>query len=241
MNRTDRLLAIITLLQTKKIYNPGQITEELGISRRTVFRDLKAIQEIGIPLEFNRDSGYSIHGNYFLPPVSLSIEEANALSLAEPLVLRFADKSVLEHYRTALAKIKIVLGKSQQLSMEQSSIGAAHYVPDQYAHLLPSTDYLPQLQKAIINRKIVRIVYENAQKELSHRDVEPIGLTFYSLNWHLIGWCHLRQEYRDFRTSRIVDLHVTIRAFLKSDHIKLEEYLADQQRLFNENFPDGLP
>lgn len=240
MNRTDRLMAIITFLQTKKLRSAGQIAERFQISRRTVFRDLKALSEIGIPVHYEPDKGYSIYGDYFLPPISLSAEEANALSLAEPLVLRFADKSVLENYQSALAKIKLVLGHHQQKSMEQSSEGSAHYVPNRFAKLMPSTDYLPQLQTAIIDKQIVHLQYENSNGERSLRDVEPIGLTFYSLNWHLIAWCHLRKEYRDFRTNRIHQLKVTIREFIKKDHIKLEEYLAEQQRKFNETFPEGL-
>lgn len=73
----------------------------------------------------------------------------------------------------------------------------------------------------------MRLEYLNAQDEVSKREVEPIGLTFYSLNWHLIAWCHWRQDYRDFRISRIQDLKITIQPFQKTDHIGLPEHLQN--------------
>ena len=229
MNRVDRLMGIITLLQAKKHLSVPQIAGHFGISERTVFRDLRAIGEIGVPVFFEPEKGYSVGNGFFLPPVSLTVEEANALSIAEPLVVRFADKSIQQHFAAALAKIKLALGRSQREKMEQFQAGTAHFVPDHYAHLMPSTDYLTPLQNAIVNKNIVRIEYINQNEELSTREVEPIGLTFYALNWHLVGWCHLRQAYRDFRTSRIRKLTVTIQPFRKTDHIGLNEYLQNLQ------------
>jgi predicted DNA-binding transcriptional regulator YafY len=88
MNRIDRLMGIITHLQAKKNLTVLQIAEQFSISKRTVFRDLRAIGEIGVPVSFEPEKGYSVGNGYFLPPVSLTVEEANALSLAEPLVFR---------------------------------------------------------------------------------------------------------------------------------------------------------
>jgi predicted DNA-binding transcriptional regulator YafY len=225
MNRIDRLMGIITLLQAKKHRTVGQIAEHFGISERTVFRDLRAIGEIGVPVHFEPEKGYSVGSGFFLPPVSLTVEEANALSLAEPLIVRFADKSVQRHFGSALSKIKMVLGRPQRENLEKTREQTAHFIPDHYAHLMPDSDYLTTLQQAIADKKIVRIEYSNAHGEDSVREIEPIGLTFYSLNWHLVAWCHLRQEYRDFRTSRIRSLRVTMLPFRKTDHIELGDYL----------------
>lgn len=237
MNRIDRLMGIITALQSKKHCTVAQLAAQFAVSERTIFRDLKAIGEIGVPIYYEPEKGYSVASAYFLPPVSLTVEEANALSLAEPLVLRFADRSVLQHYSTALGKIKMVLGRSQREYMEQSMEQAAHFVPDHYAHLMPNTDYLTPLQNAITHKQVVRLEYLNAKDEPSVREVEPIGLTFYSLNWHLVAWCRLRQDYRDFRTSRIQRLQVTLMPFSKNDHISLQTYLEKMQEEIIQN-PD---
>ncbi len=235
MNRIDRLMGIITRLQTKKGLTAPQIAEHFNISERTVFRDLKAISEIGVPVSFEPDKGYSVGSGFFLPPVSLTVEEANALTLAEPLVVRFADKSIQQHFNTALSKIKMVLGRSQREKMEITQAGTAHFVPDHYAHLMPSTDYLIPLQNAIINKNIVKIEYLNQEDYRTERELEPIGLTFYSLNWHLIAWCHTKNAYRDFRTSRIQMLQVTMKPFEKQEHISLNEYLQQIQKEILEN------
>ena len=229
MNRTDRLMGIVSFLQSKKYASVEDIAKRYGISLRTVFRDLRAMGEIGVPIAFEPGQGYYIVNGYFLPPVSLTMEEANALALMEPIVLRFADKSIQEHFETALAKIKLVLGKSQREKLEQTQAQTSHYLPEIFHHLMPDTYYLSPIQNAINNRNILRIEYENAEEERSIREVEPIGLTFYSLNWHLIAWCHLRQAYRDFRVSRIRELTSTIMPFRKKDHLSLNEFLKQME------------
>jgi predicted DNA-binding transcriptional regulator YafY len=225
MNRTDRLMGIVALLQSKKYLTAEAIAERYRISVRTVFRDLRAMAEIGVPIAFEPGQGYYIVNGYFLPPVSLSMEEANALALMEPIVLRFADRSIQQHFETALTKIKLVLSKAQREKLEQTQAQTAHFLPEIYQHLLPETSFLSPIQNAINNQVILRLDYENAEGDRSRREVEAIGLTFYSLNWHLIAWCHLRQEYRDFRISRIKHLTATMMPFRKTDHLSLHAFL----------------
>lgn len=233
MNRTDRLVGIIAQLQAKKHQTAEQIARHFGISVRTVFRDLRAMDEIGVPIGFEAGKGYFIVGGYFLPPVSLTLEEANALALTEPLVLRFADREVAQHVSAALAKIKMAMNSGQREQLEKMQLHTAHYVPDAYAHLMPENNFLTLIQHAILHKTILKIEYENTADEYSRREVEPIGLTFYSLNWHLIAWCHLRQDYRDFRTSRIQKLHATLMPFRKKDHLELNAYLQGLQQPLN--------
>lgn len=218
-------MAVTSLLQAKKHLTAEDIARRFKISVRTVFRDLRALEEIGVPISFEPGKGYFIVKGYFLPPVSLSIEEVNALALMEPIVLRFADRSIHEHFETALAKIKLVLSREQRENLEKTQSRTTHYLPEAYTHLLPDTEYLAIIQQAINNKTILRIEYENRDGDTTKREIEPIGLTFYSLNWHLIAWCHLRNDYRDFRVSRIERLTPTIMPFRKSEHISIQEYL----------------
>lgn len=224
-------MGIVTALQSKKYLFAEQIAEHFGISVRTVFRDLRAMGEIGVPIGFETGKGYFITDGYFLPPVSLTMEEANTLALLEPLVERFADKSARQNFASALSKLKMVLGKTQRKNFEQIQAQTAHYIPEMYLHMLPETTYLTTIQNAIVQKNILRIEYENLNGERSTREVEPIGLTFYSLNWHLIAWCHMRQGYRDFRTSRIQKLAVTMMPFRKHDHIGLKDYLKIMEEM----------
>jgi predicted DNA-binding transcriptional regulator YafY len=88
-----------------------------------------------------------------------------------------------------------------------------------------SFEYLSVLQQSISAGTIIEIEYKNNKEEVSKRSIEPIGLLFYALNWHLIGWCHLRGDYRDFRVSRITRLCNTGKKFTTTDHTDLDTYM----------------
>ncbi len=222
MNRIDRLFGILTLLQSKKYVTGEKIAEKFHISVRSVYRDIKALNEQGIPVSFEPHRGYFIVNGYFLQPVSFSTEEANALLLMESIVSAFADKSIQQHYSTALTKIKSVLRSTQKDSVEQLSANIKLQVPPCFVQ---NFEYLTHIQQAISSRKILEIGYTNKQEEVSVRKMEPIGLIFYALSWHLIGWCHNKKDYRDFRVSRILRLHCTGDDFTIREHIPLDEYM----------------
>ena len=222
MNRIDRLFGILTLLQSRKFVTGEKIAEKFGISVRSVYRDIKALNEQGIPVSFEPRRGYFIVNGYFLQPVSFSTEEANALLLMESIVSAFSDKSIHHHYSSALTKVKSVLRSSQKDSIEKLSANIKLQVP---VCFVQSFDYLTRIQQAITSRKILEIGYTNKQEEVSVRKLEPIGLIFYALSWHLIGWCHNKKDYRDFRVSRILNLQCTEENFSISEHILLDEYM----------------
>lgn len=222
MNRIDRLLGILTLLQSKKFVPAEKIAEKFHISVRTVYRDIKALVEIGIPVSFEAQRGYFVVQGYFLPPVSLTTEEANALLLSESLVYGFADKSIQTHFSSALNKVKAVLRSSQKekLDVLDNSIRM-----QMHPNLMLNFDYLSILQTAIAGRTIIEIEYKNLKEETSKRQLEPIGLIFYAFSWHLIAWCHARRDYRDFKVSRIIRLKNTDMPFKNSTHVAISEYM----------------
>ena len=222
MNRMDRLLGILTMLQSKKYVPAEKIADKFGISTRTVYRDVKALVELGIPVSFEANRGYFVVAGYFLPPVSFSSEEANALLLIESLVYGFTDKSIQTHYSSALNKVKAVLKTIQKEKLEMLDNSIRLQTPDR---LTLDVEYLSLLQTAISGRCIIEINYKNNKEEVSKRELEPIGLVFYAFSWHLIGWCHVRNDYRDFKVARILNLRNTEKPFLKATHISLNDYM----------------
>lgn len=222
MNRIDRLFGILTFLQSKKYVTAEKIAEKFGISVRTVYRDIKALCEQGIPVSFEQHRGYFIVQGYFLPPVSFSSEEANALLLMETMVSGFADRSIQIHYSSALNKIKSVLRSSQKESLELLNNNIRMQLPDCFVN---NFEYLSLLQNSISGRKIIELEYKNKNNEVSKRKAEPIGLIFYSFSWHLVAWCHMRREYRDFKLVRILKVNPTEMPFEKRDHIELNDYI----------------
>lgn len=223
MNRIDRLFGILILLQGKKYVTADKIADQFEISVRTVYRDIKALGEQGIPISFEQPKGYFIVQGYFLPPVSFTSEEANAMLIMERLVSRFADKSILTNYTTALNKVKAVLKHNQKEKLELLSESIKFQL--HHETLNGEFDHLAELQNAISGQCIIEIDYQNYENQNSKREVEAIGLIFYAFNWHLIAWCHLRNEYRDFRVSRIVEVRSLDIPFRKKDHMPVNEYM----------------
>jgi predicted DNA-binding transcriptional regulator YafY len=222
MNRIDRLFGILTLLQSRKFVTGEKIAEKFHISVRSVYRDIKALNEQGIPVSFEPHRGYFIVNGYFLQPVSFTTEEANALLLMESIVSAFGDRSIHQHYSTALTKVKSVLRSSQKDSIEKLAPNIKLQVPPCFVQ---NFDYLTRIQQAISTQKILEMAYTNKQEEISVRKLEPIGLIFYALSWHLIGWCHNKKDYRDFRVSRILRLECTQESFTLPVHMPLDDYM----------------
>ncbi|MGZ3844795.1 MAG: helix-turn-helix transcriptional regulator [Flavisolibacter sp.] len=222
MNRIDRLFGILVLLQSQKYVTAEAIGEKFGISVRTVYRDVKALCEQGIPVSFEQHRGYFIVQGYFLSPVAFSFEEASSLLLMENLVYGFADRSVQKSYSSALNKIKAVLRTAQKEKLEALASNIKLQLPPSIKN---DFDYLTILQEAISAKHIVEMEYRNNNHEVSKRTVEPIGLVFYAFSWHLVAWCHMRCEYRDFKIVRILKLKTTGEPFTRQDHIALTDYM----------------
>lgn len=222
MNRIDRLMGILILLQSRKFVPAEIIANKYGISVRTVYRDVKALGEQGVPISFETTRGYFIVQGYFLPPVSFSSEEANAFLLMEFMIPAFGDKSIQTHYSSALQKIRSVLRGSQKDQLELLDSNIKMQVPKK---LRNEQEFLSPLQNWIAEKIIVNLQYKNNNEEVTIRRIEPIGLIFYAFGWHLIAFCHLRNAYRDFKISRIISIASTCKPFEKKDHISLNEFM----------------
>lgn len=222
MNRIDRLFGILTFLQSKKYVPAEKIAEKFKISVRTVYRDVRALCDQGIPVSFEAGKGYFVVQGFFLPPVSFSTDEANALLLMEAIVSGFSDKSIQTHYSTALSKVKAVMRHAEKEKLENLNNNIRLQIP---ARLQNDFEYLSVLQAAISGKQLLEMDYKNNNEETSTRRVEPIGLIFYAFSWHLIAWCQLRADYRDFKVSRIIRLTKTGRPFSKDNHMEVADYM----------------
>jgi predicted DNA-binding transcriptional regulator YafY len=224
MNRIDRLTAILIHLQTKRIVKAEEIADRFSMSLRTVYRDVKALMEAGVPIGSEAGKGYFIVDGYHLPPVMFSQQEASAMLTAWKLVEKLTDDSIRQAYESALLKIKSVLNDAEKDHLEnlQSSIQVFRY-PDQTIQF-PNM-FMADIQKSISLRQVLRIEYESSKtQEKTNRDVEPMGVVHYSGYWHLIAWCRLRNGYRDFRVDMIQTLKPTGETFDKRNLITLQEY-----------------
>lgn len=223
MNRIDRLHAILTHLQSKKRVKAQEVADRFKISLRTVYRDVKAIEESGVPVIGEAGSGYSIMEGYRLPPVMFTQEEAAALLLGGKLAEQRTDASVKKHIDAAMFKIKAVLRSGDKDHVEELADHVAVFQTRRSSDD-SSGQHLAALQKTIVDKRVIFIRYYSNNNEITERNVEPIGLWHYGDAWHLIGWCRLREGYRDFRVSRIQRLQVKDEEF-RDSHPSLQEYI----------------
>lgn len=222
MNRIDRLTAIIVQLQSKQFVKAEDISERFSISMRTVYRDLKALEEAGVPIGVEAGKGYFLVDGYHLPPVMFTRDEASAFMVAEKLLGKSTDLSLLKQYQSALTKIRAVLKHDEKKIAEdlETRISVTSF-PNKPS----SGGYMVDILQAISKKVKLKINYfASYTKETTQRLVDPIGIIYYGLDWHLIAFCHLRKDYRDFRMSRIKKLEHTNQEFQAHDSYTLNAY-----------------
>ncbi len=234
--RISRLIAILTQLQTKRILTSTTLAEKFGVSVRTIYRDIKALEQAGVPIFTEDGKGYSLMEGYKIPPVMFTENEANALITVEQLVLKNRDSSLIKEYTAAINKIKAVLLYSTKEKVELLSNRIT--VSPAISHTNTSNS-LALIQNALTAFKVLNIVYLSEYKdEKTERKIEPFAL-YYSLHesWTLIAYCRLRKDYRMFRLDRILKIEPLELSF-KPHKLTLEEYLEVKKKNFNS--PDIL-
>jgi len=226
MNRIDRVTAILIQLQSKRIVKAQDMAERFNISLRTVYRDIKTLEEAGVPIIGEAGVGYSIMDGYRLPPVMFTKEEAAAFLTGEKLMEKFTDASTEASYKSAMYKIRAVLRSNEKDMLEnmEDHIEVFRRITPFTASPLNNT--LQMLLKSIVEKKVLHIEYAayNADKK-TDRDIEPVGIFYTDGYWHSIAFCRLRNDYRDFRTDRILGMRHTDIAFSKQ-HPSLKDYLG---------------
>lgn len=226
MNRVDRLMAIVVHLQGRRVVRAEELAAHFEISVRTVYRDIAALGEAGVPIMGEPGVGYALMKGYSLPPVMFTADEASALFTGGKLVEHLTDASLQRPMQSALLKIRSVLPRDRQDyvdHLEKSTLVV-------WRGLNPgsevSREVLVPIQRALAERRVLGLDYLVVQRrEMTRRQVEPLGLVFYGNNWHLIAYCRLRRDVRDFRTDRINRLEVVSEQF--DDHVEfsLRRYL----------------
>jgi predicted DNA-binding transcriptional regulator YafY len=230
MNRIDRLQAILIQLQSKRVITAQEMADRFEVTLRTIYRDIRALEEGGVPIGAEAGIGYFLSEGYHLPPIMFTREEASALLMAGKIFEKHTDRNLQSHFKDALYKIKAVLDmdKKEELEALESKISIDPFgwqFKDHSGNLMVS-----KIQSILPNKKLAKIIYHASYSgESNERIVEPIGLVFYSNQWHLIAFCQLRNDYRDFRTDRIEKLEIVPGEFSRTDHISLQNYLDKLQ------------
>jgi predicted DNA-binding transcriptional regulator YafY len=210
MNRIDRLVAILLQLQSTRRVKAKDLAEKFNLSLRTVYRDVKALEEAGVPVIGEAGTGYSLMEGYRLPPVMFNRDEATALLTASKLVQSKTDAGIFKHYTAALDKVKAILRHSEKDHIEEIDDHIAVMNHPAIVYKPQSQLHLQSILSAIGASSIIEIHYLSLEKnETTVRKVEPVGIYYLGSHWHLVGFCQLRNDYRNFRTDKIQRLSIT--------------------------------
>lgn len=225
--RLSRLTAILTQLQTKRLVTATLLAEKFQVSVRTIYRDIRALEQSGVPILTEEGKGYSLLEGYRLPPVSFTETEANALITAEQFVLKNKDASFVKEYSAAIDKIKSVL---RHHTKENVNLLSSRIAIGQNYNLDRTSNYLSSLQLALTNFEVAKIVYQKPDsEETSTRAIEPFAIFNTQENWLLVAYCRLRQSFRVFRLDRIKKLEILPEKF-EPHKMTLQEYFELCQR-----------
>jgi predicted DNA-binding transcriptional regulator YafY len=252
MNRFDRVTSLLLLLQTRSVITAQFLSEHFDVSERTIYRDIRTLENAGVPIGAEAGVGYFLEKGYRLPPVSFTLDEAASLLLGEKLLVSSLDANSLQDFKQALNKIKAVIDSTDKdylstfdadievlptgsqfpvddISLPPSDSTATHSNNAQ-ADVAHSDDrWLRECRNALVHRQVVEIEYAAlSSQQQTKRSIEPIGLFYYSWHWHLIAWCRRRNGYRDFRLDRMLSFSTQAEQFTRHSRLTLQQYLNEQ-------------
>ena len=226
MNRIDRLTAILTQLQSKRVTKAQEIANRFGISLRTVYRDVRSLEEAGVPVIGEAGQGYSLVEGYRLPPVMFTQQEAQAFVVAEKIFEKLSDRSSGAHFHSAMLKIKSVLRSSEKDRIDQLSPLVAVFRNRNQLQLTGKDEHLRLILDALGTKKLLEMNYTTFEEEItSQRTVEGVGVYYAFEQWYLIAWCRMRLAYRTFRLDRINRLKLLEETYNQQAHPTLKEYI----------------
>jgi len=202
MNRIDRLFAILLTLQHKRRVRARDLARQFEISRRTIYRDMSALNQMGIPVVALPGEGFELVEGYYLPPLMFTENEAVALLLGSRLLAQQAAGSVIQSADSALAKINVALPDPVRARSEALTNIISFVTPEAKFDL--DDPQLLLLQNAIQEKRVLHLRYRGYKKEnLTEREVEPHQLFYADGVWYLEAYCRMRKGMRDFRLSRM--------------------------------------
>ena len=201
MRRADRLFQIIQILRrSTRPVTAAALAEELEVSKRTVYRDVADLIGQRVPIEGEAGLGYLIAADYDMPPLMLTPDELEAVTLGAQWVAGRSDKALSNAARDVIAKIAAVVPERLRSFIVESSVGVKPRVAEPAEGVDPS-----HLRSAIRESRKLRLRYRSEASEETERTVWPVILGYAETNRVLVAWCELRQSFRHFRTDRIIE------------------------------------
>ncbi|MBL0385129.1 YafY family transcriptional regulator [Tumebacillus sp. ITR2] len=262
MNKTDRLLAIVLELQSREVVRAEDLATQFEISVRTIYRDIQALSEAGVPILGAPGTGYSLMDGYFLPPVSFTVEEAVTLLIGTDFIEQRFDDEYRVRGQAARRKIEALLSESVRKETSRLRKALRLLEPGKQVAASKERDSFKTIRRAIVDKRKIRFHYskkiaDSTGNHHSDRIVAPYGLVLVEGAWMLVAHCDLRQEIRHFRLSRMTQLldledrfelpaDFTLRDYQPSDdrhlrvHLRFTHDVADQVKESNHHLIEEM-
>ncbi|HCL6648710.1 TPA: YafY family transcriptional regulator [Raoultella ornithinolytica] len=218
--RADRLFQIVQILRGRRLTTAGLLAERLGVSERTIYRDIRDLSLSGVPVEGEAGSGYRLLAGYTLPPLMLTTQESEALVAAIRLLQTWGGESLSQALESAREKMLAILPEESRRKAEQSRLFAPDFGAQGY-----SKAQFDLVHRAVSGQRVLALDYRDEAGKVSQREVLPLGLFFWGERWLLVSWCELRDDYRCFRLDRCLDVAATGRLFSERADRSLSDFL----------------
>ena len=220
MSRAERLLALIQILHRHRFpVSGGVLAAELGISLRTLYRDIAALQAQGARIDGEPGLGYVLRPGFMLPPLMFSQDELEALVLGSRWVAERADSALRDAARNGIAKIVAVLPLDLRHAVDASAL-----LIGPVASIAAGDEELAAIRKAIRAEQKLAITYLDLKSHETQRTIWPFALGFFERVRVVAAWCELRQAFRNFRTDRITALSIEDTRYPRRRHALMKEW-----------------
>ena len=218
--RLYRLFDLLDRLRTRRVpVSAETLATEMGVSLRTIYRDLADLQALGAPIRGEGGVGYVMDHGYFMPSLHLTPDEIEALAFGARLAAARGGDGLAAAARSALGKLASSVGAEDRLALLEAPMEAG-------PSAVPAQPALDRLRRAIRHRQRVQIAYRDLSGRESERLARPLGLTLFDTVWLLTLWCERSDGFRHFRVDRILELHETGHTFRHEPGKRFADCLA---------------
>jgi len=226
MRRADRLFQLVHTLRTRRFATGDELARAVGVSKRTVYRDVADLMASGVPIRGEAGVGYRLDRGFELPPLTFTTEELEGLALGARFVAAWGDRDLASAVGSAMTKIESVIPEA----LRRVLLDAPLFTPG-FDRAAGMSRHVGTLRRAIGERRLVHFAYTKEDGTASVRDVRPLGLYFWGNRWTLASWCELRGDYRSFRPDRMDELVLLDRSYDPADGPSLEHYIESMEWL----------
>src|SRR3954469_8448695 len=238
MDKTERLFSVMDALRRhRRPVTASALAEQQGVSVRTLYRDIQTLIGLGAPIDGEAGVGYMLRPGFFLPPLMFSPEELEALVLGARWVEQRPDEGLAGAAKNALGKIATASPDDLRDRINNTGLWPVKTWWDETG----GKPLLGVLREAIRDERVVRIGYADEGGRTTERAIWPIAIAFYENKEVVAGWCTMREDFRNFRTDRIVAAEIVDGRFGKRRAVLSREWEDFWQRKQRERYPDENP